>query len=343
MSGTGERILVTGGAGYIGSHTVVELLSSGHGVTVYDNFSNSSPQVLERIGRISGTMPELVRGDIRDTGQLTAVLSRESYDAVIHFAALKSVGESVAEPLRYYDHNVCGSIALLRAMAQSGCRRLVYSSSATVYGNPETLPLHEQSRIQPVNPYGTTKHLVEAMLQELAACDAGWSIAILRYFNPAGAHPSGLIGESPSGIPNNLFPFIGQVAVGQRPRLRVFGDDYPTPDGTGVRDYVHVCDLARGHLSALHWTESHAGAEVFNLGTGHGYSVMEIVRAYEHACGHAIPYEIAPRREGDVAACHADSAKAGRLLGWSAQLGLDDMCRDAWRWQSGKPICTHAG
>lgn len=336
-AGTGGRILVTGGAGYIGSHTAVELLGAGHEVTLYDNLSNSSIDVVQRIGQIAGTRPEFVHGDVRDKAQLAAVLRGKSYDAVIHFAALKSVAESVAEPLRYYDHNVGGSIALLQAMAQAGCHRLVYSSSATVYGDPENLPLHEQSRVRPVNPYGMTKHLVEQMLVDLAARSSAWSIAILRYFNPAGAHPSALIGESPSGVPNNLLPYIGQVAAGQRPHLQVFGNDYPTRDGTGVRDYIHVCDLARGHFCALEWAKTHRGADVFNLGTGRGYSVMEILRAYEQACERTIPYVLAPRRAGDVAACHADASKAQRVLGWRARLNLDDMCRDAWRWQVRDP------
>jgi UDP-glucose 4-epimerase len=332
-----RRILVTGGAGYIGSHTVVELLNAGHSVSVIDDLSNSSPESLKRVERITGRAVPLLVGDIRDTGLLRGLLARERFDAVIHFAGLKAVGESVAQPLRYYDVNIAGSLNLLRCLGEAGVKRIVFSSSATVYGDPAKVPIDESAPTGPTNPYGRTKWMVEHLLNDLAASDPQWAIGILRYFNPVGAHPSGLIGEDPRGIPNNLLPFVSQVAVGRLERLSVFGADWPTPDGTGVRDYIHVVDLARGHLAALDRVAATSGAFTVNLGTGTGYSVLEMVRAFERASGRAVPYRIVERRPGDIAACWADPSGAARLLGWRAELGLDRMCADAWRWQSGNP------
>ena len=329
-------ILVTGGAGYIGSHTVVELLGAGHEVTVVDNFCNSAPAVPERIARIAGRMPVFVKADVRDRAALQSLFQARHYDAVIHFAGLKAVGESVAEPLRYYDNNVGGSLTLFETMAQYGLRTVVFSSSATVYGDPASVPIREDFPVAPTNPYGRSKLMVEEILREAAGADGGWRVALLRYFNPVGAHASGLIGEDPNGVPNNLMPFISQVAVGRREALSVWGDDYPTPDGTGVRDYIHVVDLARGHLAALgHMPDS--GVLTANLGTGRGYSVLEMVRAFEQASGRKVAYRIAARRPGDVAACYADPSLAAERLGWRAQLDLSRMCADTWRWQSQNP------
>jgi len=329
-------ILVTGGAGYIGSHTVVELLGAGHEVTVVDNFCNSAPAVPERIARIAGRMPVFVKADVRDRAALQSLFQARHYDAVIHFAGLKAVGESVAEPLRYYDNNVGGSLTLFETMAQYGLRTVVFSSSATVYGDPASVPIREDFPVAPTNPYGRSKLMVEEILREAAAADPRWRVALLRYFNPVGAHASGLIGEDPNGVPNNLMPFISQVAVGRREALSVWGDDYPTPDGTGVRDYIHVVDLARGHLAALgHLPDS--GVLTANLGTGRGYSVLEMVRAFEQASGRKVAYRIAARRPGDVAACYADPSLAAERLGWRAQLDLSRMCADTWRWQSQNP------
>ncbi|MBL8504652.1 MAG: UDP-glucose 4-epimerase GalE [Rhodocyclaceae bacterium] len=329
-------ILVTGGAGYIGSHTVVELLGAGHEVTVVDNFCNSAPAVPERIARIAGRMPVFVKADVRDRAALQSLFQGRHYDAVIHFAGLKAVGESVAEPLRYYDNNVGGSLTLFETMAQYGLRTVVFSSSATVYGDPASVPIREDFPVAPTNPYGRSKLMVEEILREAAAADPRWRVALLRYFNPVGAHASGLIGEDPNGVPNNLMPFISQVAVGRREALSVWGDDYPTPDGTGVRDYIHVVDLARGHLAALgHLPDS--GVLTANLGTGRGYSVLEMVRAFEQASGRKVAYRIAARRPGDVAACYADPSLAAERLGWRAQLDLSRMCADTWRWQSQNP------
>lgn len=329
-------ILVTGGAGYIGSHTVVELLGAGHEVTVVDNFCNSAPAVPERIARIAGRMPVFVKADVRDRAALQSLFQARHYDAVIHFAGLKAVGESVAEPLRYYDNNVGGSLTLFETMAQYGLRTVVFSSSATVYGDPASVPIREDFPVAPTNPYGRSKLMVEEILREAAAADPRWRVALLRYFNPVGAHASGLIGEDPNGVPNNLMPFISQVAVGRREALSVWGDDYPTPDGTGVRDYIHVVDLARGHLAALgHMPDS--GVLTANLGTGRGYSVLEMVRAFEQASGRKVAYRIAARRPGDVAACYADPSLAAERLGWRAQLDLSRMCADTWRWQSQNP------
>ena len=331
-------ILVTGGAGYIGSHTCVELLRAGHNITVFDNFCNSHPESLERVQRITGKRFRFIRDDIRDRGALVTALRESGAQSVIHFAGLKAVGESVQQPLSYYDNNVMGSMRLLEAMGICGVKTLVFSSSATVYGDPQRLPLTEDHPLSATNPYGQTKLTVEQMLRDLQRSDTSWRIGILRYFNPVGAHESGLIGEDPQGTPNNLMPFVAQVAVGLRPHLNVFGNDYPTPDGTGVRDYIHVVDLALGHLKALEaLRRSPAECLTVNLGTGTGYSVREIVRAFEEASGKRVAYTVAPRRPGDVAACYADPSKAATLLGWRAERNLADMCADAWRWQSLNP------
>ena len=331
------NILVTGGAGYIGSHTCVELLAACFGVTVFDNFCNSVPEALARVTRIAGRAPTLVTGDVRDRGALVAALRDSGAEAVIHFAGLKAVGESVARPLGYYDNNVIGTVRLLEAMGEAGVRTLVFSSSATVYGDPQRLPLTEDHPLSATNPYGRSKLMIEDILRDLRRADAAWRFGILRYFNPVGAHPSGLIGEDPRGLPNNLMPFIAQVAVGRREYLNIWGNDYPTADGTGVRDYIHVVDLARGHLRALDYLRDHSNCITVNLGTGSGYSVMEMIRAFERCSGRRIPYRIAPRRPGDIAACYADPGHARELLGWQAEQGLDAMCADAWRWQSGNP------
>jgi UDP-glucose 4-epimerase len=330
-------ILVTGGAGYIGSHTCVELLNAGHEVTVFDNFCNSQPEALARVERITGKKPMLVQGDIRDGAALQAALRQSGATAVIHFAGLKAVGESVAQPLAYYDNNVVGTLRLLEAMAACNVKTLVFSSSATVYGDPQRLPLTEDHPLSATNPYGQTKLVIEEMLRDQQRSDASWRMGILRYFNPVGAHASGLIGEDPQGTPNNLLPFVAQVAVGRRAFLNVWGDDYATPDGTGVRDYIHVVDLALGHLKALERLQQQAGSWVANLGTGTGYSVLDMVRAFERASGQPVPYQVGPRRAGDIAACYADPAQAMALLGWQATRGLDAMCVDTWRWQSGNP------
>lgn len=332
-----SHVLVTGGAGYIGSHTVVELLQAGHGVTILDNLSNSSPTVIDRLEKLTGRRPKLVVGDICDADDLRTAFGTRSIDAVIHFAGLKAVGESVANPRSYYRNNMAGSIALLDAMDEHDVRSLVFSSSATVYGDPDSVPLREGDRTGATNPYGRTKHMIEQMLADLVTADDRWRIACLRYFNPVGAHPSGTIGEDPRGVPNNLLPFIAQVAVGRRDRLAVFGNDYPTPDGTGVRDYIHVVDLAVGHLRALDYLSGHDGMLVANLGTGRGHSVLEVVHAFEAASGTRIPYDIVDRRPGDVAQCYADPTTASDLLSWQATRTLDDMCADTWRWQSANP------
>nr|WP_145552224.1 UDP-glucose 4-epimerase GalE [Variovorax boronicumulans] len=330
-------ILVTGGAGYIGSHVCVELLQAGHDVTIFDNFCNSSPESIARIERIAGKAPRLVRGDIRDGAALADALKTSGARAVIHFAGLKAVGESVQQPLAYYDNNVVGTLRLLEAMRACGVQQLVFSSSATVYGDPQRLPLTEDHPLSATNPYGRSKLMIEDMLRDLQASDASWRIAILRYFNPVGAHASGLIGEDPRGVPNNLMPYVAQVAIGRREQLQVWGDDYPTPDGTGVRDYIHVVDLAIGHLRALERLQAQEGGVTVNLGTGTGYSVLDMVRAFEQASGRPVPYKIAPRRAGDVASCYADPAQALAVLGWRAERDLVAMCQDAWRWQSGNP------
>ena len=330
-------ILVTGGAGYIGSHTCVELLNAGEDVTVFDNFCNSQPESLARVERITGKRPGLIQGDIRDRTALVTALRQSGATAVIHFAGLKAVGESVEKPLAYYDNNVVGTVRLLEAMRECGVKTLVFSSSATVYGDPQRLPLTEDHPLSATNPYGQTKLVIEDMLRALHHSDPTWRIGILRYFNPVGAHQSGLIGEDPQGTPNNLLPFVAQVAVGRREFLNVWGNDYDTPDGTGVRDYIHVVDLALGHLKALERLKTHAECACINLGTGTGYSVLDMVLAFEHASGRPVPYRVAPRRAGDIASCYADPAQAMTLLGWQAQRGLETMCADAWRWQSNNP------
>lgn len=330
-------IFVTGGAGYIGSHTCIELLQAGHEVTVYDNFSNSTPESIRRVEQITGRAVHLVQGDLRDKAALTAALRGSQADAVIHFAGLKAVGESVAQPLHYYDNNVVGTVRLLEAMGEARVRKLVFSSSATVYGDPVRLPLTEDHPLSATNPYGRTKLMIEDMLRDLHRSDETWRIGILRYFNPIGAHASGRIGEDPQGIPNNLMPYVSQVAAGRRDRLQVWGQDYPTPDGTGVRDFIHVVDLAIGHVKALAYLDRQAGCTAFNLGTGQGYSVLELVRAFEKASGRAVPYQFAARRPGDVASSYASPELAARLLDWHPQRGLDDMCVDSWRWQQGNP------
>lgn len=331
-------ILVTGGAGYIGSHTTLALLKAGYKVVVLDNLCNSSVESLRRVEQMVGYTPTFIQGDVRNGAFLQRIFAEHSIDAVLHFAGLKAVGESVSHPLRYYDNNVHGSQVLLQVMAESSVFKFVFSSSATVYGEPAQMPISEACPVGlPTNPYGRSKLMVEDMLRDLVIADPRWSIAILRYFNPVGAHESGLIGEDPNGIPNNLLPYIAQVAIGKLPELAVFGNDYPTSDGTGVRDYIHVVDLAEGHLLALEALKARTGAHVWNLGTGQGYSVLEMVRAFELASGKSVPYRLAPRRPGDIATCYADPARAERELGWKARRGLDEMMRDAWRWQSMNP------
>lgn len=330
-------ILVTGGAGYIGSHTCVELLTAGYDLVVVDNFSNSSRESLKRVEQIAGKSVDFIEGDIRERDLLRSVFARFEIEAVIHFAGLKAVGESVAMPLRYYDNNVLGSVALFEVMAECGCKRLVFSSSATVYGDPERVPIKEDFPLSTTNPYGTSKLMVENILRDVITSDSEWSIALLRYFNPVGAHESGLIGEDPNGMPNNLMPFVAQVAVGQRECLSVFGVDYNTSDGTGVRDYIHVVDLAKGHVAALNKLLNQTGVLTVNLGTGRGYSVLEMVKAFEKASNQTVNYKIVARRPGDVAQCYADPEHALNVLGWKAELDIDQMCEDAWRWQSQNP------
>ncbi|MGN6704327.1 MAG: UDP-glucose 4-epimerase GalE [Burkholderiaceae bacterium] len=332
-----KTILVTGASGYIGSHTCVELLNEDFAVVAIDNLCNSSPEAIRRVEKITGKSVFFHDVDVRDRTALKRALSRHPVDAVIHFAGLKAVGESVAKPLMYFDNNVSGTIALLEMLAEANVKRFVFSSSATVYGDPESVPIKESARLSVTNPYGRSKLMVEQILGDLAKADPAWGIAVLRYFNPVGAHESGLIGEDPQGIPNNLMPFIAQVAVGRREKLSVFGGDYPTPDGTGVRDYIHVVDLAKGHVAALRRLFSQEGGFTVNLGTGHGYSVLDTVRAFEKASGRPVPYEIVARRPGDIAQCYADPALAKEVLGWSAEKNLADMCADHWRWQSANP------
>ena len=336
MSAPSAKILVTGGAGYIGSHTCLELLAAGYEVVVYDNFSNSNPESLDRVARISGRPPTVVQGDVRDKALLEQTLRQHQCTSVIHFAGLKAVGESVEKPLEYYDHNVIGTHRLLQAMLATGVRSLVFSSSATVYGDPQRLPLTEDHPLSATNPYGRTKLMIEDMLRDLFMSAPDWRIAILRYFNPVGAHESGLIGEDPRGIPNNLMPFVAQVAVGRREKLNVWGNDYPTPDGTGVRDYIHVVDLAVGHLRALERLLE-PGCMAVNLGTGRGYSVLEVIKAFEEASGRTIPVNMAARRAGDIASCYADPGFAEKSLGWRATRDIQTMCQDHWRWQVNNP------
>jgi len=331
------KILVTGGAGYIGSHTCLELLQAGHEVVVVDNLSNSKEESLKRIQEISGKSLEFHRVDLLDREALDRVFADADIDAVIHFAGLKAVGESVKIPLSYYHNNITGTLILCELMGKHGVKNLVFSSSATVYGDPATVPITEDFPLGSTNPYGRTKLMIEEILRDWHASDSSLNIALLRYFNPIGAHKSGRIGEDPNGIPNNLIPFISQVAVGKLPQLRVFGNDYPTQDGTGVRDYIHVVDLAIGHLRALEKLTSNPGVVTYNLGTGRGYSVLEMAAAFEKACGKKIPYEIVERRPGDIAECYANPALANQELGWSANREVEEMCADSWRWQSGNP------
>lgn len=330
-------VLLTGGAGYIGSHTAIVLQQAGYDVIALDNLCNSSRESLKRVAQITGKAVPLIEADIRDEAALRTVFAQHAFDAVVHFAGLKAVGESTQQPLRYYDFNVAGTVTLCRVMADAGVKNLVFSSSATVYGAAAEVPIAETSTRSATNPYGQSKLMIELILQDLAASDATWRIALLRYFNPVGAHPSGLIGEDPNGIPNNLMPFISQVAVGKRDMLSVFGSDYPTHDGTGVRDYIHVLDLAKGHLKALQYLQRHVGVEAFNLGTGHGYSVLDMVKAFERENAVAVPYQLTDRRPGDVAECYANPAKAQQALEWKAELGLADMVRDSWNWQRQNP------
>ena len=334
----GNRVMVTGGAGYIGSHTVLHLLAAGHEVCVFDNFANSSPVAIDRVRALSNRSVELFAGDIRSEDQLHAAFAEFRPDAVIHFAGLKAVGESSEKPLLYYDNNVSGSAKLLAAMDGARCRRIVFSSSATVYGEPHYLPFDEAHPIAPTNPYGRTKAMVETMISDWSTATPGASAVLLRYFNPVGAHVSGQIGEDPQGIPNNLMPFIAQVAVGRRDRLAIYGDDYATRDGTGERDYIHVEDLAAAHVAALRFAARHSGCEAVNIGTGKGTTVAELVAAFELASGRPIPTEIAPRRAGDIASSFASTDKASRLLGWTAQRDVAAMCASAWHWQSANPL-----
>ncbi len=331
------KILTTGGAGYIGSHTCLELLQHGHEVVVADNLSNSKEESLKRIQALTGRALEFHKVDLLDKPALTAIFRKHKIDAVIHFAGLKSVGESVRIPLRYYHNNLTGTLVLCEVMQETGVHRLVFSSSATVYGNPSKVPITEDAPLSATNPYGQTKLMIEQILRDLHASDPAWQIALLRYFNPVGAHESGQIGEDPNGIPNNLFPYIAQVAVGKLKELSVYGNDYPTKDGTGFRDYIHVVDLARGHLSALERLQSRPGIVTYNLGTGRGYSVMEALAAFGKASGRKIPYRVVDRRPGDIAACYADPSLANRELGWQSEKDLAAMCTDAWRWQVNNP------
>lgn len=333
------KTLLTGGAGYIGSHTTIELLSHGHEVFIFDNFSNSHPEAIRRVEKIAGRSIPVIQGDVRDQAALEQALQQHGIDSVVHFAGKKAVGESVAQPVDYYDNNVNGTLVLLRAMKKHNVRKLVFSSSATVYGSPQYLPLNEEHPTSVTNPYGRSKLMVEEILSDLYRSDAQWSLAVLRYFNPIGAHASGLIGEDPSDIPNNLLPFVAQVAVGRREKLQIFGGDYDTVDGTGVRDYIHVVDLARGHVKALEKLAGLAQPELLtvNLGTGNGYSVLQVLHAFEKACGKTLPYAITDRRPGDVASCYANPDHALKTLGWKAEHDLDAMCADTWRWQSQNP------
>lgn len=332
------KVLITGGAGYIGSHTALELLNTGYEVVVYDNLSNSSRESLKRVEELTGKTVKFYEGDVLDAAKLTKMFEVEGIDAVIHCAALKAVGESVRKPLEYYRNNINGTLTLMDVMRTVGVKNIVFSSSATVYGSPEVMPITEDCpKGQCTNPYGWTKSMMEQIMTDLQKADPEWNVILLRYFNPVGAHKSGRIGEDPKGIPNNLMPYITQVAVGKLEKLGVFGDDYDTPDGTGVRDYIHVVDLAVGHVKAIDYILTNPGLDIINLGTGVGYSVLDMVKAFSKACGKELPYEIKPRREGDIAMCYADPAKALKVLGWKAERGLDEMCEDSWRWQSQNP------
>lgn len=329
-----KTILLTGGTGYIGSHTAVELLNEGYEIICVDNCYNSSPDVLNRIEKITSKKVKFYHDDILDAAALKRIFSENKVDAVIHFAGLKAVGESVSMPLQYYHNNIFGTLVLCQAMKDANVKNIVFSSSATVYGLPKSLPIQENFPLSATNPYGQTKLMIEQILQDLYVSDPGWSISILRYFNPVGAHKSGLIGEAPKGIPNNLMPYVTQVATGKLPQLKIFGNDYPTPDGTGVRDYIHVSDLASGHSAALKRVLSQTGIDVYNLGTGKGNSVLELLHAFEKASGRKIPYEFVPRRSGDIASCYADPTKAKKELHWETTRELNEMCEDSWRWQS---------
>ena len=332
------KVLITGGAGYIGSHTALELLNTGYEVVVYDNLSNSSVESLKKVEELTGKSVKFYEGDVLDAAKLTEMFKAEAIDAVIHCAALKAVGESVRKPLEYYRNNINGTLTLMDVMRTVGVKNIVFSSSATVYGSPEIIPITEECpKGQCTNPYGWTKSMMEQIMTDLQKADPEWNVILLRYFNPVGAHKSGRIGEDPKGIPNNLMPYITQVAVGKLEKLGVFGDDYDTPDGTGVRDYIHVVDLAIGHVKAIDYILTNPGLDIINLGTGIGYSVLDMVKAFSKACKRELPYEIKPRREGDIAMCYADPAKALRVLGWKAERGLDEMCEDSWRWQSQNP------
>ena len=331
------KILVTGGAGYIGSHTCVELLGKGFEVVAVDNFSNSSPESIKRVEKIAGKKVTFYEGDVRDATLMDKIFTEHKIAWAIHFAGLKAVGESCEKPIEYYENNLYSTLVLVDTMRRHGCKKIVFSSSATVYGAPERLPLDETCRVGgTTNPYGTSKYFQELMLKDLYAADGDWTVILLRYFNPVGAHGSGLIGEDPQGIPNNLAPYIAKVAIGELPEIGVFGNDYPTPDGTGVRDYIHVVDLAKGHVAAIEKVKC-SGVHIYNLGTGKGYSVLEMIHAFERACGKKLPYSIKPRRAGDIAECYADPSKAANELGWRAELGIDDMCSSLWKWQTLNP------
>ncbi len=333
-----STILVTGGAGYIGSHTCVELLEAGYDVVVVDNLSNSSRESLRRVEKITGKSLKFHEADIRDEAALDGIFNSCKVDAVIHFAGLKAVGESVSKPLEYYDNNIVGTLTLVKVMKAHGCKNIIFSSSATVYGDPAFVPITEDCpKGTCTNPYGWTKWMLEQILSDLHTADKQWNVILLRYFNPIGAHKSGLIGEDPKGIPNNLLPYVAQVAIGKLDCIGVFGNDYNTPDGTGVRDYIHVVDLAKGHVKAIKKLDDNAGVSIYNLGTGNGYSVLQVVKAFSKACGHELKYQIKPRRPGDIAACYCDPGKALRELGWKAEYGIDEMCADSWRWQSMNP------
>ncbi len=331
------KILVTGGSGYIGSHTVLELLEAGYDTVVLDNLCNSSEKSLNRVEQITGKKVTFYKADIRDHEAMDKIFADEKPEAVIHFAGLKAVGESVQKPLMYYDNNIAGTVTLLNVMKEHGCKKIVFSSSATVYGKPASVPIREDFPLSVTNPYGRTKLMIEKILGDVYTADNSWDIILLRYFNPIGAHESGLIGEDPDGIPNNLLPYVAKVAVGRLEKVNVFGDDYDTPDGTGVRDYIHVVDLAKGHVKAIEKIAQNPGLKVYNLGTGNGYSVLDIIHAFSKACGHEIPYVIAPRRAGDIDMCYADPQKAYEELNWKAEYNLDKMCEDTWRWQSQNP------
>ena len=332
------RILVTGGAGFIGSHTCVELLNAGYEVTVVDNLYNASEKAIDRVREITGRDLTFVKGDILDKPCLDQIFEKQKIDAVIHFAGLKAVGESVHKPVEYYSNNITGTLNLIESMRSHGCKNIIFSSSATVYGDPAFVPITEECpKGTCTNPYGWTKWMLEQILIDVQKADPEWNVILLRYFNPIGAHPSGLLGEDPKGIPNNLVPYIAQVAIGKLKELSVFGNDYDTPDGTGVRDYIHVCDLARGHVNAIRKFADNEGVSIYNLGTGHGYSVLQVVKAFSKACGKEIPYVIKPRRAGDIATCYCDPSKAARELGWKAEYGIEEMCRDSWNWQQKNP------